>query len=343
MSRIHRLLNGCRHILPILRRAVTCCGKGLSYLPRPRLPRLRLAAFKRLIPSRPVLAGGVVIATLAYGHVKLEPRPLGADVAQLAESSANRPDAPPLPENSAMRIEGQVATLVQIAMLQEAVRRLESIESYTTVFEKHERINGVLLERHSMSLKVRHSPFSVYMKVLSGDNTDRQILYPAAPDGDRKNMVLVKLATLGGRLPAIALETDDPKVMEESRYPITKAGILELSRMALQFRQKDLTFGDRVRTTMRDDETFAGRPVYTFSVEYSRPEDSADYRKCVLQIDRELMLPVSATNWTWPDKVKVADGESIEQATLLEYYSFRDVRMNPGLKATDFIATSYGM
>ena len=75
----------------------------------------------------------------------MDAEPVGADASLVVQAAEqNRPAPPPLPEDSAMHLEGRVAMLLQIAMLQDANNRLEGIKSYTATFEKQERIDGEL-------------------------------------------------------------------------------------------------------------------------------------------------------------------------------------------------------
>lgn len=263
------------------------------------------------------------------GTVATSTQPLAKQVAQ------NRsPAAPPLPDSKPTHIEGRVAKLLHIAMLHEALVRLDGVSTYTATFDKQERVDGELLEAQTMFMKIRHEPFSVFLNVTDGAHTGRQILYPRAA-GDLR--LMVQLTKFGGRLPALPLEPTSALAMQESRYPITMAGIREITMQALNLRQRELARGPLVITTMRDDASFDGRPAYEFTVEYEKPELSdAAYRRCEIHIDRQLMLPVQIRNWTWAELVPDADVADLDRTTLLEHYVFRNVDLDAQLDDSDF-------
>ena len=51
-------------------------------------------------------------------------------------------------------------------------------QAYKRWYEREERIDGEMKEPQQMELKLRHAPFSVYMKWLNGDK-GRELLYTA--------------------------------------------------------------------------------------------------------------------------------------------------------------------
>lgn len=278
----------------------------------------------------------VLAASAALGFVMMDDGTVGTNTRPLAMQveKSRRPAPPPLPEDKPMHIEGRVAKLLHIAMLNEALVRLDGVSTYTATFDKQERINRELLESQTMIMKMRHQPFSVFLNVVDGAHTGRQILYPKAPDDLR---LMVQLAKFGGRLPAMPLEPTSSLAMKECRYPITTAGIKEITKQALGLRQRELAHGPLVATRMRDNASFDGRPAYEFTVEYSKPELSeAAYRKCAVWIDRKLMLPVQIVNWTWAEFAPEANTEDLEGTTLLEHYAFRDIDLDIQLDDSDF-------
>lgn len=278
----------------------------------------------------------VLAASAAFGYVMMDAGTVGTNTRPLAQKveKDRRPAPPPLPEDKVMHIEGRVAKLLHIAMLQEALVRLDGISTYTATFDKQERIGGELLESQSMFMKIRHEPFSVFLNVVDGLHTGRQILYPVASDDPR---LLVQLTKFGGRLPALRLAPTATLAMNECRYPITTAGIKEITKRALELRQRELAHGSLVVTTMRDDATFDGRPAYEFVVEYTKPELSkAAYRRCEICIDRQLMLPVRVRNVTWAEFAADANDEDLDGTTLLEYYAFRDIDLDIQLDDAEF-------
>ena len=291
-------------------------------------------------PWRQLIGANIALLVLAgsaaLGYVMMDNATVGTNPRPLAQKveKNRRPAPPPLPEDKVMQVDGRVAKLLHIAVLQEALVRLDGIGTYTATFDKQERIDGELLESQTMSIKMRHEPFSVFLSVVDGLHTGRQILYPVALDDPR---LMVQLTKFGGRLPALRLEPTSTLAMNQCRYPITTAGIKELTKRALDLRQRELAHGPLVVTTMRDDATFDGRQAYEFIVEYAKPELSkAAYRKCQICIDRKLMVPVHIRNWTFAEFAPEADTDDLDGTTLLENYAFRDIDFDAHLDDSDF-------
>jgi len=260
--------------------------------------------------------------------------PIGADIRNLAvDVKRDGPEAPPTPEDATMRLEGEVALHLQIALLQSAVGRLEKIPQYSATFTKQERIDGSLLDEQIMLMKINHAPHKVFFKVEKGD-IGREILFPAAEEDAR---LIVKLPRLGYRLPALKFEPTSSTPMSESRYPITMAGIKAFAELALEIRKKDLRLGNKVQAEVRDNSEFDGRACYEFTISYADPSVSKDYRKCILKIDRQLMIPVFARNFTWPERVSDSDPNRLDDTTLLEFYTFKNIKLDGQLEPKAFV------
>jgi hypothetical protein len=271
--------------------------------------------------------------TVLVANLMIDVNPVGADAKQIArQTNRSRPAPPPLPEESSLHLQGQVALMLEVAMLKEAMTRLGDVDNYTCTFDKQERIEGELTELQQQFIKIRHQPFSVYFKVEKGD-VGREILYPIGPDDGR---MIVKLPDFNSRIPALKLDPNSSQAMAESRYPITMAGIKELTKMTLEIRQHDLKLGNQIHTVLRDDRTFDGRAVYSYEMTYASPKANKTYRKCELYIDKQLMVPVYVKNHTWADNVRGSDLNDLDDTTLIEYYAFGDIKLNAGLHAMDF-------
>jgi len=297
------------------------------------LPFAPLRHLKQLLNPHP--AAAVILATaVAIGWTMMDAEPVGADASRVVQAAEqNRPAPPPLPEESSMHLQGRVAMLLHIAMLQDANNRLDKVKAYTATFEKQERIDGELSEEQSMQIKLQHEPLNVYLKWDKGDDVGQELLFPVATDDPR---LLVQLTKFGGRLPALKLEPSSTLAMSKARYPITMAGVKELTRMTLEIRQRDLTRGDRVKVEMRDDRTFAARPVYAYTINYASAKDSEQYRKCILYIDKQLMIPVYSRNFTWPELIADADPNNLDATTLIESYAYRGIKLEAELDKVDF-------
>jgi len=216
-----------------------------------------------------------------------------------------------------------------IEMLRRGYEMLESIPVYTATFFRQERVDQTVKPAQVMQMKIRHEPFSVYLKWLVG-NKGREVLFI---DGESDNRMLVKLGGWKSRLiPSMKIEPQGRLAMRESRYPVTDIGLLNLCRKLLDHRQLDLERGSAVLCRVRHDAEHDERDCYLFELEYATAE-FGEYRKSVQYIDKEWGLPVSIQNFTWPaDGCDVTDDES----TLLESYSFSDLKLGGQLSDSAF-------
>ncbi len=152
------------------------------------------------------LAGLTLLAAVGFLYLNFEPAPAGADrkhrkidLARLASTvqSLPKPAATtivPVPTAPAKPGEKVAAPAPgefdRIAMLDEhgplgaGATTPGRDPDYTCTFYKQERIGSELGDGQSIELKMRHKPFSVYMKWLSGDK-GREVLYVDGVDDNR--------------------------------------------------------------------------------------------------------------------------------------------------------------
>jgi len=307
----------------------------------------------------------VLITAAVFGYISINSDPVISGTESPLEATAaigppkfTLPPAPSVSLRNAERIEGQIeqpaieatepasavsespanpdvltgrwAMLLSVTMLQRGCEKFEHVTDYTATLFKQERINGELLDGQTMSMKLRHEPFSVYMKWLDGDK-GRQLIYV---NGQNDGNLLVQLGGVKGRLlGTLSVSPTGSQAMAESRYPITGAGLLHLAKKIVEFRQKDLDRGTGVHCEMYDNQEMNGRPCYMFVTTYDSPEFNEQYRKAVCYIDKELSMPVCVRNYTWGVDI---DPAKIDDETLIEFYSYSDIAIEQQLADGDF-------
>lgn len=253
--------------------------------------------------------------------VSLEDEAAGdARVPQQAAADADDPEV----------LRGIWALKMSSSLLEKGCKAFSKVTDYTAVMHKQERINGRLGDGQEIELKLRHEPFSVYMKWTSGDR-GRQLIYV---DGQNDGNMLVQPGGIKGRLTGVmSLDPTGTLAMSESRHPVTQAGLLELARTVLNFQRKDLERGTGFTCELRDDETFEDRPCYLYTVVYDSPEVHPEYRKSMLYIDKELSMPICVKNFTW---ARDPNPETIDEDTLVEFYAYTDLQIRQRLSTADF-------
>ena len=231
-------------------------------------------------------------------------------------------------------LNGRMALLMHLLMLEKANARLEKIDNYTATFCKQERVDGQLSDLQIMEIKLRHSPFSIYMKWIDGGDVGRELLFV---DGKNDGKMLVHVGGFKGRfLPSLSLHPQGTLAMEESRYPITKAGMLALIQMAISYRQHDLALANGVTCQMISDHKFDDRNCYCFIVEYNTPKISEIYRKSITYFDKTLSVPVFIKNYTWPHRIGDCDENNLDESTVIEHYAFSNINLEKRLADADF-------
>lgn len=220
---------------------------------------------------------------------------------------------------------GRVALLMNMLMLEKARARVASFSGYNVNFHKHERIDGSLQEPQIVAMDVRHKPFSVYMKWKTGDKGRQLLFVPEKNDGK----AIVRFGGLKGRLiPPVRIAPDGSRAMAESRYPITKAGLLPVIDAVIQYRKEDIEKRAGLECTMFDDEVVDGRKVYSFKVTYPSQSVSKKYRVAYSYLDQETLIPIRLCNYTWATDADDLTPEELDEQTLIEDYAFTELEVS---------------
>jgi len=286
------------------------------------------------------LAAGVALATMTFLHLECPPRPAGADTIRIidkapkivitqpvaAPAAVAQSEEPVTPEEQANR------TLIRkIDLLKQGVQFLKSTPDYTALFTKRELVGGELQDEQTISIKVRHAPFSIYLKWLDYER-GREVMYV---DGLNDGQMLVHSGGWKARLPAILMSPDSTLAMKEARYPVTKAGLLALAETIIEFNTRDLSEKTGVCTQL-EDQTVGDRVCACYVMDYASVDVSPHYRKSLTLIDKEWGVPLYIKNFGWPQEGTELTGEELDESTLIEHYAYSEVQFRSGLTAMDF-------
>jgi hypothetical protein len=290
-------------------------------------------------------AAALALLTIAFLHLECPPRPAGADT--IRQASAGPSMASLDRQKSVDQSPGENLTPEQLSarnltkkieLLQKGIALLKATPDYTAQFTKRELVNGELMDEQTMTMKLRHEPFSVYLKWRDFD-AGREVMYV---DGVNDGKMLVKSGTgLKARLPAILMPPDSSLAMQEARYPITRAGLLALAETIVEYNAKDLEVKNFSACRQVEDQMVGDRKCHCFVVEYLDRNCSKDYRKSVTMIDKEHCAPIFIKNFGWPNEnLSQVDGGDLDEATLIEHYTYSDVRFGSRLSELDFDQTN---
>jgi len=250
-------------------------------------------------------------------------------------SRVDRPVPPTVLETAAVATAVDTATNANLAhkvrLLEQGEAFLAGITSYRATLTKQELVGDELVGEQTIEMKCRHEPFSVYLNWRTGD-PGREVLYVQGANND------CLIAHDGGwkaRIPAFSLAVNSPLALRDARYPVTHAGLLNLSRMMLAIHRNDLKLANVKECSLHPGE-FDQRPCLVFTTVYNSSETSPTYRKSITMIDREWNLPVSTRHFEWPQSESTVDEESLDAETLIESYSFTGVTLSGDLTPQDF-------
>ena len=277
---------------------------------------------------------GLDAATLAGPQFAATPAPVASSVDGAAGLSSLSIEE--LNKRIHSAIHGsKLALQLHVALLEVGRHRIEAFPDYSATFFKQERVDGDdLQELQTCQLKLRHKPFSVYMKWVEGGDVGRQVLFV---EGQHDDKMLVKLGGRKALLPTLKLDPSGSMALKESRHPVVEMGLLQLADLILKYRKRDLTLKEGVRWQMVADQKIMDRECHCWVVEYDSKEIEPVYRKSITYIDKELSIPISVRNFTWPDAdVAASDPQALDEATLIEYYGYKDVQFETRLTDGDF-------
>jgi hypothetical protein len=214
-----------------------------------------------------------------------------------------------------------------LRLITEARQSYQGINDYACLFHKREQIRGQMQAENIMVMKVRTRPFSVYLRWQSPSALQGQ--EACYVTGRNNGMMRVHTTGLRGLAGFVSIDPRDPRALENSRHTITEAGIGNLIER----------FGRGWAEERRWNKTLVRLAEYDFAkrrclrVETIHPDKAggqfAFYRSLVY-FDKENHLPIRVENYDWPGPGRDPNG------TLVESYSYVDLRLNVGLGEETF-------
>lgn len=316
---------------------------------------LRIFKFwSKLDPQRKsnIWAGSVAIAAIGFLRLEAAPIPAGSETIHRVASKAhavklNLAAAAPKPVETTIAATSESVSTApltaeelsrqtlerKLAAVKQGIEFLKKTPDYTAQFNKQELVSDELSDEQQIFMKVRHEPFSIYLKWLSGE-VGREVLFV---DGANDGEMIVRSGGWKGRLGPMSLDPDGSLAMREARYPVTKAGLLELALMIEEFHVTDLATSNFTRCEQLVDQDFDGRSCHCYLLEYKDAAGSPIYRKSITLIDKEWSIPVYIKNFTWPTPdLAAADETALDEGTLIECYSYAEVKFRQQLANSEF-------
>jgi len=209
-------------------------------------------------------------------------------------------------------------TPTALELLQECQKSFETVQDYTAVFIKRQRVQNRLRKSETIFVKFK-KPFCVYMKWLKNPDEGKEVIYIQGKNGD-------KLAAHPGGLlniltPTLHLSPQNPLAMVGNLKPITEAGLGKAIDSLLYVCHQAQKTGD-LFIELQGEKEFEGKKVYV--IERLLPEEKGyPNHRAVIYVDPQHMIPVYYAGFN-------------KQGDLLEEYIYRNVQLNVGLREVDF-------
>ncbi len=216
---------------------------------------------------------------------------------------------------------------IALATIADCKAKYEKIQDYVCTFIKVERHRGKLLAPHVIAMKVRTKPNSVYLRFVK-PKAGREAIHVEGRNGGK---VLAHDVGLGKLIAGtLSLDPKGEMAMEDSRHPITDAGIGPMLNMLEAHWKVELKPGI-TEVSINEHMKVGDRPCKMITTRHVEKQKGMDFYLVRVFIDRELGLPIRFEGYDWPKRAGL-DGELIEE------YTYTNLKLNVGLSEIDFDA-----
>lgn len=211
-----------------------------------------------------------------------------------------------------------------IKMAKQSLAIMQQVNDYECQFTRRELVRNQLVS-HTALLRLRHQPFSVYMK-FQQPSPGREVLYVA---GKNQGKLLAHEASgLSSLVGTVSLSVNSPTVMAETRHPITELGMKRLLELVIQQWELESKYGE-IDVKYYPNAKMGNAQCEVLEASHPRPRKQFKFHLTRLFIDKQTRLPVRVENYGFPP----APGQ---KPVLLEEYTYTNVKVNNGLKDSDF-------
>jgi hypothetical protein len=213
-----------------------------------------------------------------------------------------------------------------LRLIGEARQAFQTVQDYSCVMVKRERIDGKLHPDSIIVVKVRNQPFSVYMRWQEPRSlAGQEVCYVA---GRNEGKMRVHPPGLLGAVGFVSLDPTDPRAQQTSRHSITEAGIGNLiDRLTRRWEAERGPNYPQVRVA--EYQYNKRRCTRVEMIHAAGPRDPEVHYRGVVYFDQETHLPIRVECYDWPKR----PGDPGE---LIEVYSYINLRLNARLGAEVF-------
>lgn len=201
--------------------------------------------------------------------------------------------------------------------------KARQMKGYECTFSKKEVVGNEMISQ-TMTMKVRHEPFSVYMK-FAEPSAGREVIFVK---GRNDNKLLVHETGFKSLVGTLSLAPEDNMVMAENRYPITKAGIVNMLETVIAQWEEESKYGE---TDVKYFEDAKVGEYVCRVIESSHPQPRKQFRFQMtrLWIDEKSGLAVRVQQFGFPRRKD-------QKSPVIEDYTFTGIKPEVRLTDRDF-------
>lgn len=200
---------------------------------------------------------------------------------------------------------------------------LDAIADYEAFFEKRERI-GRRLITSKMNLKVRESPFSVYL-LFHEPNEGREVIYV---DGKNNGMLMAHETGIKSIVGTVSLAPTSDSAMDGNRYPVTMIGMRKLLEQVISQWEEEGKYGE-TEVKYYPGAKLGETEVKAIESKHPQPRKQFKFHMTRLYLDKQTNLPVRVEQYDFPQK-----GD--KSPPIVEEYTYSRLKTNVGLTDRDF-------
>lgn len=201
---------------------------------------------------------------------------------------------------------------------------LEQITDYECHFLRREMVNNRLIA-HQTQLRLRHEPFSVYMKFID-PAPGREVLYVHGKNQGK--LIAHEAGGLSALVGTVSLPINSPTVMAEARYPITNTGMKRLIELVIAQWELESGFGE-TDVKYYPNAKIGNSECEVIEVSHPRPRRQFRYQLTRVFFDKKTRLPIRVENYGFPPSPE-------QQPILVEEYTYTNIQLNRGFTDADF-------
>jgi len=206
---------------------------------------------------------------------------------------------------------------------------LKGVKDYEALFTKRELI-GRRVQTTVMNLKLRHEPFSVYLK-FQGANAGREVIFVEGRNKDRQNRdnLFVHEVGIKSIVGTLSLLPDGSDAMADNRYPVTMIGMKNMLDKVIKQWEAEGKLGEIKTQKYPDAKLPSGEECVAYESMHPLPRNQFPFHITRLWIEKKTGMAIRVEQLGFPQK-----GD--KSPPIIEEYTYSKIKTNVPLADVDF-------